>query len=726
MQIELTGQIERITYTNEENGYTVAKLKVQGQWDLVTIVGNILSPMPGEILRLKGEWIRHPKYGDQFKIHSYQTNVPATGYGIRKYLGSGMIKGLGPKMAGRIVKKFGEKTLDVIEYQIQRLTEIEGIGPKRIAMIQQAWKDQKKIREVMLFLQSHGVSTGYATKIYKTYQNRSIAVVRQNPYRLAMDIFGIGFIIADRIAQKLGFPKDSELRAEAGIIYVLKGLSDDGHVYYPYESLVAKCEEILDVPGEVVRTALAKLSQSSRIVIEDLNQDLDSFQANNKAVYLKRHHVCETGITSKIKMLLQTPHAVPPIDVDREMLQVRKQLDIQPTANQLAAVKSAIENKVIIITGGPGTGKTTLIHAVLKIMQRHRLRVMLAAPTGRAAKRMQETTGHEAKTIHRLLDFSMKKGGFQKNETAPLDCDALIIDEASMIDNQLMYHLLKAVPILASVILVGDVNQLPSVGPGQVLADMIGSRKIPLVSLTEIFRQARESLIITNAHRINEGEFPSITPPAHPADKTDFYFIEQEDPERVLNTIQELVKRRIPVGFGFDSVDDIQVLTPMHKGTVGAENLNRSLQNTINPEGETVIRGNNSFRIHDKVMQIKNNYDKLVFNGDIGRIKSIDTINQTVGISFDDRNLLYDFSELDEVVLAYAISVHKSQGSEYPVVVIPILTQHYILLQRNLIYTAVTRGKNLVVMIGTRKALAIGINNNKTQKRYTHLKNRLS
>ena len=724
--IALTGQLERITYTNAQTGYTIAKLKVQGQWDLVTIVGNIPSPSPGEILDLKGEWAHHPKYGDQFKIHSYQTTVPATVYGIRRYLGSGMIKGLGPKMADRIVKIFGEKTLDIIEHQIQRLEKVEGIGPKRIALIQQAWKDQKKIREVMLFLQSHGVSTGYATKIYKTYHNRSIAIVQQNPYRLCMDIFGIGFVIADRIAEKLGFPKNSELRAEAGIIYVLHGLADRGHVYFPYNLLVDKCKEVLEIDSHTIQTSLGRLSGETRIVIEDLDENPDTSQPANKAVYLKKHHVCETGIATRIMMMLQTPAAAPPIDVAKEMDRVQGHFTIHLATDQLSAIKSAIQNKVTIITGGPGTGKTTIIRAILEIMLKYKLRVMMAAPTGRAAKRMQETTGQEAKTIHRLLDFSLQKGGFQKNETTPLDCNALIVDEASMIDTHLMYYLLKAVPIQTSIILVGDVNQLPSVGPGRVLEDLIQSRQIPVVSLTEIFRQAKKSRIITNAHRINQGKFPIVPPPGEPEDaKTDFYFIEQEEPERVRQTIIELVAHRIPAHFGFEPIDDIQVLTPMHKGIVGAENLNSSLQNALNPGEERVSRGSSSFRIHDKVMQIRNNYDKLVFNGDIGRIENVHSENQTVLISFDQRNIIYDFSELNEIVLAYAISVHKSQGSEYPAVVLPILTQHYILLQRNLIYTAVTRGKHLVVVVGTRKALHMGINNSKTKQRFTYLNQRL-
>lgn len=723
--IDLSGQIERVTYTSEETGFTIAKLKIDGQWDLVTIVGKIVSPSPGEVLNLRGEWVHHPKYGRQFKVHDYHTKVPATVQGIRKYLGSGLIKGLGPKMAERIVNKFGGNTLDVIEHQVQRLQEIEGIGKKRIKMIQQAWKDQKKIREVMVFLQSHGVSTGYATKIYKTYRNRSIAVVQQNPYRLCMDIVGIGFVIADSIAEKLGFPKNSELRAEAGIIYVLISLSDEGHIYYPYELLVEKCKQVLEVDDEIIQLALGKLFEAGRIVIEDLNESVETFQPNNKAVYLKKYHSSEIGISTRLQMLMQTPHATPPMNIEKDTTWVQTQLSIRLAADQLKAIKSALENKVTIITGGPGTGKTTIIHAILKILRKYGLHVMLAAPTGRAAKRMQEATGRSAMTIHRLLDFSMQNGGFQKNETSPLDCDALVIDEASMIDTQLMYHLLKAVPVLARVVLVGDINQLPSVGPGQVLADLIASEQLPVVSLVEIFRQARESRIVTNAHRINQGQFPIVDKPREPNESSDFYFIEQEDPQRVLGTIIELAAHRIPARFGFKTIQDIQVLTPMHKGVVGAENLNLALQTAVNPGDAAITRGRSHFRVNDKVMQIRNNYDKLVFNGDIGFIRDISVEKQTALISFDGRRIIYDFSELDEIVLAYAISVHKSQGSEYPAVVIPILTQHYILLQRNLIYTAVTRGKHLVVVVGTRKALHMGINNSKTKRRFTHLKQRL-
>ena len=721
---DLQGQIERITYTNEENGFTIAKVKVYGQRDLVAVVGNLMSPMPGEIIKMRGEWANHPKYGEQFKIVHYKTAVPASVYGIQKYLGSGLIKGIGPVMAKRIVKKFGKETLDVIEEEIERLIEVDGIGKKRIDMIQNAWEEQKEIREVMVFLQAHGVGSGYATKIFKQYGNRSIGVVKENPFRLATDIFGIGFVTADNIAEKLGFSKESELRAEAGILYVLHQLSDEGHVYYPYDPLLEKCQEILQVDKEVIVKALGTIALEKRIVIEDLNQEIEEFRENNKAVYLAKFHVCETSIAARIKVLLNARKSIRKIDAEKAIEWVQKQLSITLAEKQVEAVRCAVNNKIMVITGGPGTGKTTIINAILKIFSKLKIRILLAAPTGRAAKRMSETTGHEAKTIHRMLEYSIRKGGFQKNEENPLDCDLLVVDEASMIDTILMHYLLKAIPPEATFILVGDVNQLPSVGAGNVLKDIISSGSVPVVELNEIFRQAKESLIIVNAHKINNGILPSFRPSNDRLD--DFYFIEREDPEEVLKIILELTKERIPTKFGFDPVDDIQVLTPMHRGTVGAGNLNMELQKLLNPVEDGVIRGNRNFRVNDKVMQIKNNYDKEVFNGDIGRVKRIDQENQEVVISFDGRDIPYDYTDLDEIVLAYAVSVHKSQGSEYPAVVIPILTQHYILLQRNLIYTGVTRGRKLVIIVGTKKALAIGVKNDKTQKRYTYLGERLS
>lgn len=721
MLTDLEGQIERITYTNEENGFTIAKLKVYGRPDLVTVVGNLMAPTPGEILKLKGEWANHPKYGEQFKIVQYKTTVPASVYGIQKYLGSGLIKGIGPVMAKRIVKEFGEQTLDIIEDEIDKLEQVAGIGSKRIRMISKAWDDQKEIRDVMLFLQGHGVSSGYATKIFKQYGNRSIQVVKKNPYRLATDIFGIGFVTADHIAAKLGFDKNSELRAEAGILYVLHQLADEGNVYYPYEPLLNKCKEILEVEEGIIVKAVDTIAVERKIVIEKINEAPGQLK-ENRGVYLAKFHVTETGIARQIKALLEAPKSIRSFDSSKAASWVQEQLSIDLAENQVQALRSAAESKVLVITGGPGTGKTTIINALLKIFSGLKVRIMLAAPTGRAAKRMSEATGYEAKTIHRLLEYSIQKGGFKKDDEQPLDCDLIIVDEASMIDTILMYHLLKAIPLKATFILVGDVNQLPSVGAGNVLRDIIASDVIPVVRLNEIFRQAKESKIIINAHKINNGILPSFTPSGP---KDDFYFIEQEDPENVLRIILELVSDRVPRRFGFDPIDDIQVLSPMHKGTVGTGNLNIELQRWLNLRKDGVTRGNRAFRTGDKVMQIKNNYDKEVFNGDIGRIARVDPEMREVDISFDGRNVPYDFTDLDEIVLAYAVSVHKSQGSEYPAVIIPILTQHYMLLQRNLIYTAVTRGRKLVIVIGTKKALAIGVKNDKTRKRYTFLEQRL-
>lgn len=722
---ELNGQIERITYNSQETGYTVARVKIHGKTDLVTVVGNLMSPMPGEVLSMKGEWTSHPKYGRQFKVVYYESSVPATVLGIRKYLGSGLIKGIGPVMAERIVKQFGNQTLDIIEDQAERLAEVEGIGKKRIGMIRQAWDDQKEIREVMLFLQSHGISSAYASRIYKHYGDRSISIVRENPYRLAMDVFGIGFLTADKIAGQLGFSKDSHLRAEAGILFILNQLADDGHVYYPYEPLMEKCREVLQIDYNIMTKALESLVISGKIAIENLNNDTKNTNKNNQAIYLSKFYFCEKRIAERIKLLISTPEILRPVQVEKAVEWVQKELSIQLAPNQLEAIRNALKNKVLILTGGPGTGKTTIINAILKIFNAMGARCLLAAPTGRAAKRMTETTGIPAKTLHRLLEFSFQSGGFQKNEEKPLNCHVLIVDEASMIDTVLMHHLMKAVPPTASFILVGDVNQLPSVGPGNVLKDMISSGTVPVTTLTEIFRQAAESLIIVNAHRINQGNFPLLPSHDHSKSPGDFYFIRQEDPEKVLNIILDLTCKRIPKRFGYDPFDQVQVLTPMHRGTLGAANLNYHLQQVLNPKKESLILGGRSFKIDDKVMQIRNNYDKKVFNGDIGRIKHIDADSQEFAILFDDGLVRYDFSELDEIVLAYAISVHKSQGSEYPVVVIPIITQHYILLQRNLIYTAVTRAKKLAVLVGTWKALAIGIKNDKTRKRYTLLKERL-
>ena len=724
MLTDLQGQIERITYSNDENGFTIARLKTSGRKDPVTVVGNLPTLAPGEVLKLKGEWSTHPRFGEQFKIVHYQTTAPASVYGIRKYLGSGLIKGIGPVMAARIVKTFGAQTLDIIETNIEKLEQVEGISHKRISMIHTAWIEQKEIRDVMLFLQSHGVGPGYATKIFKRYGNGSIQVVTANPYRLATDIFGIGFVTADQIAEKLGFERNSPLRAKAGLLYVLQQLADEGNVFYPLVPLLEKCDEILGVEKDVVMKAMDEAAEDKIIVMEDGEADSDPQETKEplRRVYLSRYHASETGAADHLKALLMSPKRFRNIDPDKAVFWVQKQLSIDLAENQIQAIKSVALNKVLVITGGPGTGKTTIINAILKIFTRLHIRIMLAAPTGRAAKRMTETTGHEAKTIHRLLEYSMQNGGFRKNESEPLNCDLLIVDEASMIDTILFYHLLKAIPLHATFVLVGDVNQLPSVGAGNVLKDIISSGTVPVVLLDTIFRQARDSRIIVNAHRINEGLLPETK---NEDLKSDFFFIEKDVPETVLRIILDLASDRIPDHFGLNPVDEIQVITPMHKGIVGAGNLNLELQRRLNPGEGGVTRGNRIFRIGDKVMQTRNNYEKDVFNGDMGRITQIDPEQREISIAFDGRKVVFDFVDLDEIVLSYAVSVHKSQGSEFPAIIIPVLTQHYIMLQRNLLYTAVTRGRKLVVLVGTRKALAIAVHNDRMKKRHTFLSERL-
>jgi exodeoxyribonuclease V alpha subunit len=721
MHEEIRAQIERITYFNEENSYTIAKVRIQGRHDLVTVVGTIFSATPGEVLKLRGQWNRHPKYGEQFKVESYESVMPATVKGIERYLGSGMIKGIGPVMAKRLVAQFKEETLSVIDNNTKRLYEVSGIGEKRVEMITRAWEEQKEIRDVMIFLQGSGVSPIYAAKIYKEYGNDSVRVVSENPYRLATDIFGIGFITADIIAEKLGMDRNAPMRIEAGILYVLNQLADEGHVYYPYGPLVAKCGEILEVDEAAIPLALTHLGEEKMIFTEQLRTSPET------AVYLARFYVSETGIVNKLKTLLTFPKQLRLINVDESVTWVQKDLDIAFSEKQLEAIKASINNKIMVVTGGPGTGKTTIINAILRIARNMAQKVLLAAPTGRAAKRMTETTGHEAKTIHRLLEYSPGGGpgggGFKRDDENPLDADLIIIDEVSMVDTLLMYHFLKAVPQRATLILVGDIDQLPSVGPGNVLKDIIDSAIVPVVRLNEIFRQSERSMIIVNAHRVNRGEIPGEE--RSPEHINDFYFTAIEEPEKVLEKIVHLCKIAIPARFGFDSMNDIQVLAPMHRGVVGVTNLNMSLQKELNSGTDEIARAGKLFKVGDKVLQTRNNYDRDVYNGDIGRIRTIDRESQELKIDYDGKIVAYDFTDLDEIVLAYAISVHKSQGSEYPVVIIPVLTQHYLLLQRNLLYTGITRGKKLVILVGTKKALSIAVRNNKQQQRYTLLKERL-
>ncbi len=720
----LEGQVERITYAGEEDGYSVLRLKVRDRRDLVTVVGSFVSVTPGEVLRLHGSWTRHPKYGEQFRVDQYETLTPDTVEGIRKYLGSGLIKGIGPEMAKRIVKAFGPATLDVIEREPKRLLEVEGIGPKRLSGILKAWDDQKEIREVMIFLKTHGVSATHATRIFKQYGQESLKVLQENPYRLAMDVSGIGFVTADKIAQSLGFGRDSVRRAEAGLHYVLFQAADEGHVCLPRNRLLAEAEKLLESSPAVLEQGLQALAADGRVIVETLSDTVAQTMGDREVVYLRGYYVAETQTAARLASIAFLAKRFSSSTIDQVLADVTSRLPFPLAPLQLEAVRKALTDKVLVITGGPGTGKTTLVRAICAAYRRLGARVALAAPTGRAAKRLSEATGQEAATIHRLLEFSPAAGGFQRNEQKPLTADCLIVDEASMLDALLAHHLLKAIAPKTTVIFVGDVDQLPSVGAGNVLQDIIASEAFPVVRLTEIFRQAQKSLIVVNAHRIREGLFP-INGSTQKDKLSDFYFIEKDDPEEVLGLVVELCVSRIPKRFRLNPVDDVQVLSPMHRGVVGAQRLNEVLQKALNPKGRAVERAGKVYRVGDKVMQVRNNYDKEVFNGDLGRIHAVDEENQELRVRIDGRLVTYDFSELDEIAHAYAVSVHKSQGSEYPAVVVPLVTQHYVMLQRNLLYTAVTRGKKLVVLVGSRKALAMAVRNNRIQERCTLLAHRL-
>jgi exodeoxyribonuclease V alpha subunit len=707
----ISGSVERITFANPDTGWTVARLRRPGRRDLVTIVGNMIALTPGESLQLRGEWEEDPRYGTQFRVASYQTESPSTVDGIRRYLGSGLIKGIGPKMAERLVEAFGDETLQVIEENPNRLYNLPGFGRGRVESIKAAWVEQREIRNVMVFLQSHGVGPAFATRIYRRYGDDAIEQVRSNPYRLAVDIDGIGFLTADRIAGRLGISETAPERIEAGVVHVLQEASGEGHAFLPASRLTESAAALLSVDAAPVERAIDELAAEGRVVLEPLRDE-------EQAVYLKPLHLAESQTAEGLLGLLAAPTALRDFDADKALAWAQEQLDLELTGRQAEAVRAAVTSKLVVVTGGPGTGKSTIVRSVLAILGVLRARVALAAPTGRAAKRLAELTGHEAKTIHRLLEFSPREGGFQRDEERPLKADVVIVDEASMVDVVLMRHLVRAIPSSASLVLVGDVDQLPSVGPGAVLRDLIASRAPHVVRLDRIFRQAEDSWIVTNAHRINQGEMPEF-PEAGRAG--DFFFVRRDDAEEVRETLLDLCRRRLPHRYGLDPIDDIQVLAPMHRGPVGTQRLNSDLQELLNPHPILLTRGSQTFRLRDKVIQTVNDYDKDVYNGDIGRVERLDAEAGRLAVEFEGRRVWYEGVELDELMPAYAISIHKSQGSEYPAVVIPITTSHYVMLQRNLLYTAVTRGKRLVVLVGSAKALAIAIRNARPIDRWTGL-----
>ena len=699
--------VERITYQNPENGYSVLKVKVKGYNDLVTLVGNLLEVPVGSVLLCRGEWKVDKCYGSQFVAATWEETMPATVYGIEKYLGSGLVKGIGPRFARAIVQRFGTETIDIIETEIERLYEVPNIGRKRVAKIRESWEKQKDIKNVMLFLQGYGVSTAYAAKIYREYGKESIDKVRENPYRLADDIWGIGFKTADGIAAKMGYGKEDPRRCRSGILYTLGQLSDEGHVYAGEEQLVKTAGQLLEAGETAIRDTLAGMLQA-----EDLILDKD-------AIYLPPFYHAECGTSRRLRDLAQsTGRSL--FDGLFDPSSLTAETGIEYDEVQLAAIRQAVTSKVMVLTGGPGTGKTTTTQGIIAALKKAGLRVLLAAPTGRAAKRMSEATGMEAKTIHRLLEYN-PQDGYKRNDENPLEGDALIVDECSMIDILLMNNLLKAVPVGMRLVFVGDIDQLPSVGAGNVLRDIIDSQRIPVVRLVRIFRQAQKSRIVMNAHTINQGRFPDTSN----GRDTDFFFMREDDPERAAETIVRLVKERLPRAYR-ESPDRIQVLTPMQRGVVGAANLNLLLQQALNPSGPSLNRGGYTYRQGDRVMQQRNNYDKDVFNGDLGYIREVDTEERTLKVDFDGKWVEYDVTELDELTLAYATTIHKAQGSEYPIVVMPVLMTHFVMLQRNLIYTGITRAKKICVLIGAMKALAYAVRNVSVLKRNTSLRERLN
>ena len=787
----LQGILERIVYENPDSGYTVGRLSARDHAELITVVGNLASINAGESLLLQGEWVDNPRYGRQFQIEKYETILPANIVGLRKYLGSGLIKGIGPKMAALIVRKFGMDTMDVIEYEPEKLTRVPGIGQKRVEMIKEAWEAQREIKNVMIFLQSHDVSTAHAAKIYKTYENEAIPIVTENPYRLADDIYGIGFVTADTIAQKLGMDKDAPQRVQAGIKYVLSQKADEGHVFQHRSELIEACQTMLEQELEAIEEGISALVEKEEIInpgftdfsdadeqvsIDEAQEDyeISSQQSgisnqqelpdtdeqslstdnrqlttnNHSAIYLAPFFYAELGVANQFLRLLDSSERRNTLlsGSTAALAQLENEMRIHFAPQQREAIHTAMTTPAMILTGGPGTGKTTTTVGMIRLFEAQGKHITLTAPTGRAAKRLSETTGGEAKTIHRLLEFSPRINAFKRDRHNPLNTDVVIVDETSMVDLVLMNRLMQAIRPSTTVILIGDTDQLPSVGAGNVLKELIDSRRIPVIQLTEIFRQAQESMIVTNAHRINKGDYPELTGDAD----RNFFFIEEDDPEEIVEVVCSVIADRLPQHYDYHPVDDIQLLCPMRRGALGTENLNRRLQEVLNPEYTAPVYHHpleksrfgaqsysqvsrskdrpvpaGGFRVGDKVMQVRNNYDYDVFNGDIGRVVAIEYIDKKVYIQFPDKQVAYDTADLGELVLAYATTIHKAQGSEYPVVVIPLHTQHYLMLQRNLLYTGITRARERVVVVGTKQALGICIRNNQVMQRNSYLAERL-
>lgn len=785
----LQGILERIVYENPDTGYTVGRFSARDHAELITVVGNLASVNPGESLLLQGGWVDNARYGRQFQIEKYETILPANVVGLRKYLGSGLIKGIGPKMATRIVHKFGMDTMDIIEHEPEKLARISGIGRHRVKIIKEAWEAQREIKNVMLFLQAHDVSTTHAAKIYKTYENDAIAIVTENPYRLADDIYGIGFVTADTIAQKLGIDKDAPNRVQAGIKYVLSQKADEGHVFQHRDELVEACQAMLGQESEAIEEGVHALIETGEVIVLDFADllhtgdqvavdetqgyyEISSQQSavsrqeeisdahqnplttnNHSAIYLAPFYYAELGVANQFLRLLSNEgqdhnlaEATTSSSIsDAVLTQLEQEMGIHFAPQQREAIHTAMTARAMILTGGPGTGKTTATVGMIRLFESQGKQITLTAPTGRAAKRLSETTGGEAKTIHRLLEFSPQINAFKRNRQNPLDTDVVIVDEISMVDLVLMNRLMQAIRPTTTLVLIGDIDQLPAVGAGNVLRSLIDSQRIPVIKLTEIFRQAQESMIVRNAHRINKGDFPELTGDAD----RNFFFIEADDPEEIVELICSLIADRLPQHYDYHPMDDIQLLCPMRRGALGTENLNKRLQEVLNLEDTTPAahplekarfgprpnrqmsqsparsRTAGGFRVGDKVMQVRNNYDYDVFNGDIGRVVAIDHIDKKVRIQFPDKQVAYDTADLGELVLAYATTIHKAQGSEYPAVVIPLHTQHYLMLQRNLLYTGITRAKERVVIVGTKQALGICIRNNQVMERNSYLAERL-